>query len=215
MRLSLAMVLMVCLQGAVDPKLAQAARLFDRMWKEYFAARGESYSPPRISPFSGKGSSPCGKMNPGNAYYCEKDNTVYYDEEFLAALRLRVAADTGTSGDAAPIIAIAHELGHAVFSQMNRHSQPRGVIQQLHGYGEEKVADCLAGVLTRAASEQRLLTTGTLEEAESTMAIIGKLNSQKGHPSWRVRYNSFLSGYRNGVDACSANTIENLRYRSR
>ncbi|MFN7934441.1 MAG: neutral zinc metallopeptidase [Bryobacteraceae bacterium] len=215
MRLSLALVLLVCLQGEADPKLAQAARLFDRIWKEYFAARGEKYVPPHIVPFSGKMvSRTCGKVNPGNAYYCAKDNIIYYDEEFLAALRLRVASETGTSGDAAPLIAIAHELGHAVYSQMNRDRQPRGGIQQLNGYGEEKVADCLAGVLIRAASEQRFLTAGTLEEAESTMAIIGKLNAQKGHPSWRVRYSSFLSGYRTGVDACAANTIENLRYPS-
>ncbi|MBL8220667.1 MAG: hypothetical protein JNL62_15660 [Bryobacterales bacterium] len=96
---------------------------------------------------------------------------------------------------------------------MNRHTRPSGVIQQLQGYGEEKMADCLAGFLTRAAGEKGLLSKGLLAETESTMAIIGKLNERKGHPNWRVRYNSFLSGYRNGVNACSDNTIENLRYR--
>jgi predicted metalloprotease len=215
MRLCVAWALLVCLHGAADPKLTQATRLFDRIWKEYFSARGETYSPPQIVPCTRKMVSPCGKMNPGNAYYCEKTNTIYFDEEFLAALRLRVASETGTSGDAGPIIAIAHELGHAVVSQMNRHTPRRGSMQRLHGYGEEKVADCLAGVLTRAATEQKLLTAGTLAEAESTMAVIGQLNSQKEHPSWKVRYSSFLSGYRNGVDACSANTFENLRYPSR
>lgn len=213
MLLSLAMTLLVCLQAADSTPLHDATRLFDRMWQEYFSARGENYHSPKLVPFTSKRESPCGKINPGNAYYCEKDNTVYYDSDFLAALRLRVASETGTSGHAAPIIAIAHELGHAVYAQMNRHTRPSGVIQQLQGYGEEKMADCLAGFLTRAAGEKGLLSKGLLAETESTMAIIGKLNERKGHPNWRVRYNSFLSGYRNGVNACSDNTIENLRYR--
>ncbi len=213
MRLSLALMVALCLQGAVDPKVEQAARLFERIWKEYFKSRGEVYQAPILTAFTGKQGSACGKVNPGNAYYCDKDNTVYYDADFLAALRLRVASETGTSGEAAPVIAIAHELGHAVFAQMNRQARPRGAMQQLQGYGEEKVADCLAGALTRAAAEQRVLAAGTLAEAEATIAIIGNLNARKGHPAWRVRYDSFLSGYRNGVNACEPNPLENLRYR--
>jgi predicted metalloprotease len=212
MRLSLALIVVLCLQGAVDAKLEQAARLFDRIWKEYFTDRGEVYHAPRLTAFTGKQASACGKVNPGNAYYCEKDNTIYYDADFLAALRLRVASETGTTGDAAPVIAIAHELGHAVFAQRNRQGRPRGAMQQLQGYGEEKVADCLAGALTRAAAEQRVLASGTLAEAEATMAIIGNLNARKGHPAWRIRYDSFLAGYRNGVNACEPTPLENLRY---
>ena len=214
MRLWLAPAILVfSLQAANIPRLNQVTRLFDRMWTEYFAARGESYRPPALVAFTGKRESPCGKINPGNAYYCEKDNTVYFDEDFLAALRLRVAAETGTTGDSAPVIAIAHELGHAVFAQMNHNAPPHSPIQQLHGYGEEKVADCLSGALTRAAAEQRILSPSVLPEAEATMAIIGKLQPRNGHPTWRVRHDSFLSGYRNGVQACSAISIEKLTNR--
>lgn len=214
MLLALALSLSFHIMAAGDSTLTQSTRLFDRIWKEFFAARGETYQPPRLVAFAGKGESSCGKMSPGNAYYCEKDNSVYYDEEFLAALRLRVASETGSTGEAAPIIAIAHELGHAVYAQMNRQTRPRGTFHQLQGYGEEKIADCLAGALTRAASEQGILTQATLAEAEVTMAIIGQLKPQKGHPTWRVRHDTFLNGFRGGVNACSATTFEKLKHRA-
>ncbi|MBL8173470.1 MAG: neutral zinc metallopeptidase [Bryobacterales bacterium] len=212
MLLTLAVKLILCLFAADDLKLSRSTGLFDRLWKEYFRARGQTYQPPNLTPFTGKRDSPCGKIQAGNAYYCEKNNTVYYDSDFLSALRLRVASDTGTSGDAAPVVAIAHELGHAVYAQLNRQTRPVRGMQQLQGYGEEKMADCLAGFLTSAAAEKGLLETNVLMETESTMALIWEMNRRKGHPNWRVRFNSFLHGYRNGLEACSDATFENLRY---
>lgn len=211
MVLILALAFSLCLMGQSGGKLAEATRVYDRMWTEYFAARGEVYRPPLLKPFTGKGDSPCGKTAPGNAYYCQKDNSIYYDSDFLAALRLRVASETKTSGDTAPLIAIAHETGHAVVAQMNRQATPRPGFQQLHGYSEEKVADCLAGAMTRAAS-QGPASKDVMREAMLTIGIIGQIKPAKGHPDWRIRSSSFLSGFRNGINACSATTFQNLKY---
>lgn len=207
-------------QPSRPTKLQQSTRLFARVWDGYFAAYGIDFAVPAIISFSGTKRSACGNLPAGNAYYCERDNTIYYDDAFLGKLGKWIGRSTGTRGEAAAVVAIAHELGHAVFAQRSpERDQLRMPYQQLNGYGQEKVADCLAGVVTRAAFEKGILDKDDLLEAEETIKVVGESNFDLKHPerpgetypNWKIRRESYLQGFESGVNGCRASVIEKLQ----
>lgn len=201
-----------------DAKLEQGSRFLLRAWKEFFAANDLTFPEPKLTAFTKESKSACGKLIAGNAYYCERDHTVYYDSEFLEALRLRMAKSNGSTGDAAPLVAIAHELGHAVFAKANSLPEQRPPFQRLNGYGEEKIADCMAGVFTRAAVDAGVLKESARKEGAETIAFIGMQTEltapfsrkQEAYPNWRIRRGRFLAGFDHGLRSCSASFIEPL-----
>lgn len=201
-----------------DTRLEQGSRFLLRAWKEFFAANDLSFPEPKLIAFTKNSQSACGKLIAGNAYYCERDHTVYYDAEFLEALRIRMAKANGTSGDAAPLVAIAHELGHALFAKATSLPEQRPPFQRLNGYGEEKVADCMAGVFTRAAVDAGILEESARKDGADTIAFIGTqmtsgspfARKPDAHPNWRIRRGRFLSGFDNGLRSCTVSFIEPL-----
>lgn len=159
------------------------------------------------------------RLPSGNAYYCRKDHSIYYDTNFLESLRRRIANVTGTRADAVPVVVLAHEFGHAVYAEISGDGGGSRPYQRLTGYGQEKMADCFAGAVTRSAYEAGLLDSVNLEEAEQTMIAVGEPRTftwryfgrhKSGYPDWRIRRDSFLSGFRNGAQSCDAASIENL-----
>jgi len=200
-----------------DTKLEQSSRFLLRAWREFFAANDLNVPEPKLTPFTRESKSACGKLIAGNAYYCERDHTVYYDAEFLEALRIRMAQSSGSAGDAAQLVALAHELGHAIYAKTNSLPQQRPPFQRLNGYGEEKIADCMAGVFTRAAVDAGVLSDSARKEGADTIAFIGTqtalsspLRKQDAYPNWRIRRTRFLAGFDQGLRSCTATFIEPL-----
>ncbi len=205
-------------------KLEQAGPVLAAAWTQYFRNLVPPPEPPRIIPITRAASSACGKLPSGNAYYCRKDHSIYYDTNFLESLRRRIAGITGTTADAAPVVVLAHEFGHAIYARIFRGADGGQPYQRLTGYGQEKMADCFAGAVTRSAYDSGLLDTVNLEEAEQTMIAVGEpptfteryfSRRKNAYPNWRIRRDSFLSGFRNGAQSCDAASIENLNLRRR
>jgi predicted metalloprotease len=206
------------LAAQTDSKVELGSRFLLRAWKEFFAANELTFEAPKVVAFTKESKSACGKLIAGNAYYCERDHTVYYDSEFLEALRQRAASASGSTGDAAPLVAIAHEMGHAVYAKANSLPEKRPPFQRLNGYGEEKVADCMAGIFTRAAVGAGILAESARKDGADTIAFIGSqglgvpfsFRKDDAHPNWRIRRGRFLAGYDNGLRSCIANLVEPL-----
>jgi predicted metalloprotease len=228
-----ALCLSLCLAATIvgadlDPrasrKLEEAGPVLASAWTQYFRNLVPPPQPPRIIPITRAASSACGTLPSGNAYYCPKDHSIYYDTNFLESLRRRIAAATGTKADAVPIVVLAHEFGHAIYSQISGDADGPRPYQRLTGYGQEKMADCFAGAVTRSAYDAGLLDEVNLHEAEQTMIAVGESQTfaeryfnrhRAGYPNWRIRRDSFLAGFRNGAQSCDAMSIENLNLRGR
>ncbi|MCC6340741.1 MAG: neutral zinc metallopeptidase [Bryobacterales bacterium] len=200
-------------------KLEEAGPLLAAAWTQYFRNLVPPPEPPRVIPITRAAPSACGRLPSGNAYYCRKDHSIYYDTNFLESLRRRIANVTGTRADAVPVVVLAHEFGHAVYAEISGDGGGSRPYQRLTGYGQEKMADCFAGAVTRSAYEAGLLDSVNLEEAGQTMIAVGEPRTftwryfgrhKSGYPDWRIRRDSFLSGFRNGAQSCDAASIENL-----
>ena len=74
--------------------------------------------------------------------YCPNNNTILYDEVFVAGMAKTASNALGTDGDMASVGVIAHEMGHAVAMQLGHASRS--------SYQNEATADCLAGAFARA-----------------------------------------------------------------
>ena len=104
-------------------------------------------------------------MPQDNAVYCPQNNTIYFDEVFVAGVAKQIGRELGTDGDMAAVGVIAHEVGHAVAIQLGYASR--------YTYANEATADCLAGAFARAARADGSLEKGDLEEAYLGMAMAG------------------------------------------
>ena len=152
-------------------------------------------------------------MQPNNAAYCPRENTIYYDEVFVAAQAKAAALQLGTDGDMAGIGVIAHEMGHAAAIQLG-YSSP--VV-----YENESVADCLAGAFARHADENGSLEPGDVDEAffgmaaaaDPTPELTGNRRIDRriltraallGHGTREQRMENFRVGLDGGTRACLA-----------
>src|SRR5581483_5734866 len=88
------------------------------MWSNDFGKIGRRFAAPRIARYEGDVMTACGVMEENNAEYCPRNNTVYYDEVFVAGMEKSAAQALGTDGDMAGLGIIAHEMGHAVAMQL-------------------------------------------------------------------------------------------------
>jgi len=123
------------------------------------------------------------------ASYCEYDNTIYYDTDFLNKL----LAD----GDFIPVVVMAHEWGHAIQVQMKQGTDERKTILK------ELEADCLAGLYTKNTKK---LENGDFEEAAKTLYFSGDRldwNDPKAHGRPEQRMERFTTGKVIGeIDKC-------------
>src|SRR4051812_48606106 len=70
---------------ATNQKAAAAYSALVSMWTKEFSRIGERFAAPDIARYRGATRSRCGIMRSSNAAYCDRDNTIYFDEIFLAA----------------------------------------------------------------------------------------------------------------------------------
>lgn len=179
-------------------KMNAAQQIFERSWAQIF--NDADYVSPRLVAYVNPVRTPCGAMYPGNAGYCAVTNTIYYDAVFLTRLMKTASGELGTDGDYAPVVALAHEWGHAVALQMG--------IQHRLPVLNEATADCLAGAVTRQLDEDGYLDPGDVEEARFTFSILGdhpsvRFSDSRAHGDAQTRVTQFMRGFNEGLGACT------------
>lgn len=193
-------------------KVRLASRVFNDTWTEAFRAAGRSYPAPRILSYYGKWESGCGETIPNNAFYCTKDNNIYFDKVFLTKMMKGVGGHLGTDGDLAPIIILAHEMGHGVATVLK--------LNFSYSIHRENLADCLAGVLMKVSNELGYLERGDLDEAHRTLEISADdakthILSDHAHGTAAERRVFFDRGYAGGLPACNEQLASILIKQSR
>lgn len=194
-----------------NQKVRMAHAALADMWRKYFRAEGTTFTVPGLVRYRIAAGSSCGLMRRNNAGYCPADNTIYFDEVFLAAQAKEAGRELGTDGDMAAVGIIAHEMGHAVSIQLGYRS--RSV------YAMEATADCLAGAFAEQADHDGSLEPGDIEEAFFGMAAAGdpepeltgdaridtrilRVASTMGHGTREQRTQNFRRGLEGGPNAC-------------
>lgn len=197
--------------AASNEKIAMAYGALSEMWQEHFAAIRERFVTPRIVRYRGNVRSSCGVLPANNAVYCPGNNTIYYDDIFVAAMTKAGGSELGTDGDMVGIGIIAHEVGHAVAIQLGFMSRA--------SYPNEATADCLAGAFALDAQRDGNLERGDVEEAFWGMAaagdptphatgnsrrdaIMARRQAVNGHGTREQRMENFRSGFAGGAGAC-------------
>lgn len=181
------------------------------VWTEEFQGLGLRFATPRLLWYRRPLRTLCGVIQRNNAVYCGRDNTIYYDDVFVAVQAKRAALELGTDGDMTAVGVIAHEMGHAAAIQLGYGSR--------FSYDNEAVADCLAGAFARRAGEESALEPGDVEEAFYGMATAGdpdplltgdpvsdeqilRQHELTGHGTRDQRMANFRDGLEGGPGAC-------------
>lgn len=204
--------------AASNQKVGMAHSALAAMWTSNFRDIGQRFAVPGLARYrNGALRSPCGIMRPNNAGYCPRDNTIYFDDVFVAVQARHAAIELGTDGDMAAVGIIAHEMGHAVAIQLG--------VQSRATYPNEAIADCLAGAFTDQSRRDGSLEDGDIEEAFFGMAAAGdptpeltgnprmdnrilRVASIMGHGTREQRTANFRRGLDGGAGAC----LDEFRY---
>ncbi|MBM4130917.1 metalloprotease [bacterium] len=189
----------------VDAASDEAARFVsvvladtEDVWRELFAAAGETYREPKLVLFSDAVRSACGLQDAAvGPFYCPADETAYIDLSFYETLRERF----GAAGDFAQAYVIAHEIGHHVqnllgISGQVERERRRGGQREANELSVrlELQADFLAGVWAHHAQRRfAILEPGDIEEALNAANVIGDDNLQK-QTQGRVVPDAFTHG---------------------
>ncbi|MDQ6831597.1 MAG: neutral zinc metallopeptidase [Gemmatimonadota bacterium] len=196
---------------ASNEKVAMAYTALVGMWSDNFKRRGVRFARPAIARYRGEALAECGVLQANNAMYCPSDNTIYYDDVFVARQAKAAAAQLGTDGDMAAVGIIAHEMGHAVQIQLGEDSNIP--------YENEATADCLAGAFTNQSEKDGSLEAGDLDEVFFGLAAAGdptpqptgsrRMDAQNalrarylGHGTREQRLANFTVGYQHGAGGC-------------
>jgi predicted metalloprotease len=197
--------------AASNVKIASAYGSLVAMWNKNFDQVGERFEAPRIARYRGGAMTSCGVIGADNAEYCERNNTIYYDDVFVAGMAKLAAESLQTDGDMAGIGIIAHEMGHAVAIQAGH--------QARSSYENESTADCLAGAFAKQSDENGELEKGDIDEAFYGMslggdpvpeatgnvrydALIQARLARQSHGTKDQRMRNFRNGLDGGPSAC-------------
>jgi len=181
--------------AASNAKVWAAYDALVAMWSADFKQIGERFSAPGMARYRMRIRTPCGYLNPENAEYCAANNTIYFDDVFVAGQVKTAAEALGTDGDMAGVDIIAHEMGHAVAQQLG--------YKYRKSYANEATADCLAGAFARHAATDGSLEEGDIREAEFGMSSGGDPSPGRTvHGTAEQRVENFRNGARGGAGAC-------------
>jgi len=199
--------------AAANQKVEMAYSDLMGTWSASFTQIGDRFNQPRLVRHREPVRSACGIMSANNAAYCDRDNTVYYDDVFLAAQMKSAAEALESDGDMAAVQIIAHEVGHAVAFQLGHRSRT--------SYDNEATADCLSGAFANTSRMRGTLEKGDLEEAEHAISLAGDPRLQltgnrrmdremkreaarRSHGTAEQRWENFNAGLNGGAGACLA-----------
>lgn len=169
--------------SSLDALVGAAHRDLDGYWGRTL---GQTYVPPlEVIPYSPSTACP---FRAGNAEYCQRVRSIYYDPGLLEHL-------WHDTGDFAAVFVVAHEWGHLV-------QDLRGVLQPEAGMWSvqrELQADCLAGQFARSADQERRLDPGDDREALGALREAGDTTDNpwfdtRAHGSSGQRVDGFLQG---------------------
>jgi predicted metalloprotease len=197
--------------AASNQKIAMAYGSLVNMWTNQFKQVGAQFAAPRVVRYRGGVMTSCGVIAPHNAEYCPRNNTIFYDDVFVAGMAKAAAGSLGTDGDMAAVGVIAHEMGHAVAIQLGHESR--------NSYENESTADCLAGTFARQAQHDGELEKGDIEEAFFGMSMAGDPTpeptgnrrvdamiearlARQSHGTREQRMQNFRTGLDGGAAAC-------------
>lgn len=153
----------------------------------------------------------------GNAYYCPSADAIAYDRAAL----LPVLAER--FGDAAVVVVLAHEMGHAVHQRLGidlrlQREQPQAYPAVL----TEAMADCYAGafvrwVVTAADASQLRIGPRELDRALSALVTfrdpVGLAASGlAAHGNAFDRVTSLQDGYEGGPGQCATYSVLNREF---
>lgn len=198
---------------ASNRKVGMAYGALIQMWNTQFKGIGESFYAPRIMRYDGDTFTECGLIHANNAEYCPDDNTIYYDEVFVAGMQKLAGSALGTDGDMAGVGIIAHEMGHAVAIQLGH--------EYRSSYQNESTADCLAGAFTQQSQHDGSLENGDIDEeiygismsGDPTLTPTGNARrdammhaelARFAHGTKDQRLDNFRHGLNGGPAACLA-----------
>jgi predicted metalloprotease len=198
---------------ASNQKIGGAYAALVDMWTTDFQSIGEEFTAPRIVRYTRGGLSECGFIQANNALYCPNNNTIYYDEVFVAGMAKVAARSTGTDGDMAAVGIVAHEMGHAVAMQLGHESRS--------SYENEATADCLAGAFAKQSEADGTIEDGDIDEAFVGMSMSGDPTprptgnarrdamiqarlARESHGTKDQRMQNFRNGLDGGPKACLA-----------
>ncbi|MGH7516724.1 MAG: neutral zinc metallopeptidase [Gemmatimonadales bacterium] len=149
--------------AAVRVDASRAATLLESAWGDVPRAAG---APGPVVAYSDSQPTGCGMLGPENAFYCEHDDAIYYDEWFVAAIRGMVAQELETDGNQAVFAILAHEWGHRIYTRFRPNAAGIPVLAEL-------AADCLAGAALGGAGQQVPLGAEDTAEAELAIRLLG------------------------------------------
>ncbi|WP_367136037.1 neutral zinc metallopeptidase [Saccharothrix sp. HUAS TT1] len=209
--------------GAIDQLAATAITDIDAFWEQAFPATFDKpWQPIEGGIYSVDTSDPSAKPPPctekasdveGNAFYCPSADAIAWDRAAL----LPVLQDG--FGDAAVVIVLAHEMGHAVQNRMG--ITPEAERRDPGRYPTiltEAMADCFAGAFVKwvndGESEHLDIGSDTLDSALGALITfrdpVGTSPTDRSaHGNAFDRVSAFQDGYQQGTGFCAAMTVEN------
>lgn len=191
--------------------------VFGKQWRDL---TGGVYS---VDTTSDKGRTPPCTDNAsdveGNAFYCPAKDSVAWDRSaLLPVLRDRF-------GDAAVVVVLAHEMGHAVQSRtaptadMERAEPDRYPTILI-----ETMADCYSGAFVRSVVDGKAphlrINAKQLDKAIAALATfrdpVGTGAADQGaHGDAFDRVSAFQDGYQQGAKLCAGMTVSNRQFTQR
>lgn len=155
----------------------------------------------------------------GNAFYCASVDAIAWDRAALFPL-LR-----DKYGDAAVVLVLAHEVGHAVHHRAGVGAEEqRKQPEQYPTILMEAMADCYAGTFVRWVADGKAphlrVTTDQLDAALRALISfrdpVGTAeDDDAAHGNAFDRVSAFQDGYREGAGLCSRMTVQNRRFTQR
>jgi predicted metalloprotease len=79
---------------ASNQKIWAVYDALNNMWSADFKQIGEKFAAPGIARYRDRIRTPCGYLMPQNAEYCSANNTIYFDDVFVAG-QVKAAAQAG------------------------------------------------------------------------------------------------------------------------
>lgn len=209
--------------GPIDQLAATAVTDIDTFWQEAFPdAFDKPWQPIEGGIYSVDTTDPSAKPPPctekasdveGNAFYCPSADAIAWDRAAL----LPVLKDR--FGDAAVVIVLAHEMGHAVQNRMGITPEAeRREPQRFPTILTEAMADCFAGAFIKwvndGKSEHLDIGSDTLDSALGALITfrdpVGTSASDRSaHGNAFDRVSAFQDGYQQGTKFCGAMSVDN------
>ncbi|PRY34389.1 neutral zinc metallopeptidase [Umezawaea tangerina] len=209
--------------GQIDQLAGTALADIDRFWTDEFPA---SFNKPWTSLSGGIFSvdtadasakpPPCTEKASdveGNAFYCPSADAVAYDRAALLPVL------QSKFGDAAVVIVLAHEMGHAAQKRMGITPEAeRANPGKYPTILTEAMADCFAGSFTKWVSDGKSKSLDIGQDAlDSALGALITFrdpvgtspNDQAAHGNAFDRVSAFQDGFQQGTKFCGAMTVQN------